>query len=385
VIAFDPSSAVARVERHSLRPPMGPAGAGLVSVAMGEPDFDTPEPIVDAAVAALRSGATHYVDQHGDPELREALAAVVSDLAGPPYAADQLLVTHGASAGLAAAILAIVDPGDRVVIPEPCYSLYGDLVQLAGGVPVLVPPAPDLHWDLHALRAALPGARLVVFSNPCNPTGVVHTKAELQALGAVLDGTDTLVLSDEAYSAIVYDDAFHSAICIDELRPRTIYCQTLSKTYAMTGWRLGYLAGPAEVVAAAGRVHRTVNGSLNAAVQRAALVALDHGPVLAEPMLAAYRKRRDVLFDRLAALPVLTARPPEGTFYAFARYDLPLSSVELTAELRAAGVVVRPGAEYGPSGEGYIRLSFAADIPILHEAMDRMGDYLHAWRGPGRR
>ncbi|HXR72589.1 pyridoxal phosphate-dependent aminotransferase [Actinocrinis sp.] len=374
--SFIPSSAVARVERHSLRPALGPAPAGVVSLAMGEPDFDTPGPVVAAAAAALRSGATHYVDQHGDPQLRSALADAVSALAGHRYQSQQILVTHGATAALASAIIAAVDPGDKVVIPEPCYSLYGDLVQLAGAVPVWVPPAPDLHWDLDALREAVPGAKLVIFSNPCNPTGVVHTRTELQALAEALHRTDTLVLSDEAYSAIVFqDDIFHSAVSLDELRPRTIYCQTFSKTYAMTGWRLGWLAGPTDLIAAAGRVHRTFNGSLNAAVQRAALVALDRGSVLAAPMVAAYRERRDMLFERLAGIPELTAQLPEGTFYAFARYSLPIQSTELAAQLRSAGVLIRPGAEYGPSGEGHLRFSFAADVPMLQQGLQRVAEY----------
>jgi len=239
-----------------------------------------------------------------------------------------------------------------------------------------VPPAPDLHWDLDALREAVPGAKLVIFSNPCNPTGVVHTRTELQALAEALHRTDTLVLSDEAYSAIVFqDDIFHSAVSLDELRPRTIYCQTFSKTYAMTGWRLGWLAGPTDLIAAAGRVHRTFNGSLNAAVQRAALVALDRGSVLAAPMVAAYRERRDMLFERLAGIPELTAQLPEGTFYAFARYSLPIQSTELAAQLRSAGVLIRPGAEYGPSGEGHLRFSFAADVPMLQQGLQRVAEY----------
>ncbi|GAA1559614.1 pyridoxal phosphate-dependent aminotransferase [Kribbella lupini] len=358
---------------------MAPPPPGVVSLAMGEPDFDTPEAIVSTAVTALHAGATHYVDQQGDPDLRSAVAGAVSEIASHRYGVDQVLVTHGATAGLAAAVLAVVNPGDKVVLPEPCYSLYSDLVRLAGGTPVLVPPGPDLHWDLDALRTALAGARLIVFSNPCNPTGVVHTGAELQALGQALQGTDTLVMADEAYSTIVYDDVpFHSALSVDELRDRTIYCQTLSKAFAMTGWRVGYLAGPADVIAAATRIHMTFNGSVNAAVQRAALTAVEHGQVFAEQMLAVYQKRRDALFDRLIDIPCLSARRPEGTFYALARYDLDLTSVELTQELRAAGVLVRPGAEYGPSGEGHLRFSFATDLPVIDEALARLDRYLRS-------
>jgi aspartate aminotransferase len=344
---------------------------------MGEPDFDTPQPIVSAAIEALRGGATHYVDQHGDPGLRAALATQVSQLAGLPYGDNQILVTHGATGALASAILALVDPGDTVAIPEPGYSLYSDLVRLSGGTPVFVPLTPNLHWDLDAMSTVVREAKLVVFANPCNPTGVVHTRAELGALAEMLVGSDTLVLADEAYSTIVFEPTvFHSALTVDDLRERTIYCQTLSKAYAMTGWRLGYLAGPTEVIAAAGRIHRTFNGSVNAAVQRAALAAVEHGSPLSEPMLAAYHKRRDVLFERLAGIPALSARLPEGTFYAFVHYDLSMSSTQLATELREAGVLVRPGAEYGPSGEGHLRLSFAADIPVIHEAMDRLAEVM---------
>jgi aspartate aminotransferase len=218
---------------------------------------------------------------------------------------------------------------------------------------------------------------MIVFSNPCNPTGIVHTRGELEHLATQLRGTATLVVADEAYESIVFDgNDFVSALSIDDLRDRTVYCQTLSKTYAMTGWRVGYLAGPPEVVAAAGRVHRTFNGSVNAAVQRAALSALAHGPELAEPMTSAFRERRDVIMKRIAEIPGFDAPAPEGAFYAFARYELPLPSTEVTAALKEAGVLVRAGAEYGPSGEGALRLSFAASIDDINTALDRIADVL---------
>lgn len=375
-ISFTPSPAVDRLARTSKRPALGPAPTGAVSLAMGEPDFDTPEPIIQAAETALRSGETHYADQNGLPRLRAALAAKVAAQGQRDVRADDVLITHGATAGLAAAILAAVGPGDRVVIPEPCYSLYPDLVQLAGAEPVLVPAAADMHWDLDVLRRALAGAALIVFSNPCNPTGIVHTIDELTTLGAILAGTDTLVLCDEAYDAIVYEPTvFVSALAIDALRDRTIYCQTLSKTYAMTGWRLGYLAGPAEVIAAASRIHRTFNGSVNTAVQAAACTALTTDPHLVENMVTSYRDRRDLLLDQLAAIPRLSSYAIDGTFYSFVRYDLDRPSEQVTAELRAAGLIVRAGAEYGPTGEGHIRLSFAADKTSIIRATNILQQY----------
>lgn len=370
---FPTSTAVDRVARGSLRPKLAAPQGDTVSLAVGEPDFDTPEPIVEAAAEALRSGATHYADQHGDPELRQLLAERVSDIAGQTFGTEQLLVTHGATGALAAAILGTVDPGDRVVIPEPCYSLYPDLVRIAGAEPVLVPCDDQLRWDMDALRAALPGARMLVFSNPANPTGIVLREDELRAIAEELEGTETLVLADEAYDAIVYEpDRFRSALAIDGLRERTVYAQTFSKAYAMTGWRIGYLAGPAEVIAAAGRVHRTCNGSVNTAVQRAALTALRRDAELRAPMLEQYRKRRAVFFERLAEIPELHAEQPAGTFYVFASYTPELSANELTARLADAGVLVRSGSEYGPSGAGHIRFSFATDIERIHTAMDRV-------------
>jgi aspartate aminotransferase len=268
-----------------------------------------------------------------------------------------------------------------VVIPEPCYSLYPDLVRLAGGEPVLVAPAADLHWDRDALAAALEGARLIVYSNPCNPTGVVHTADELAWLSEQLAGSDTLVLSDEAYDAIVFEPGrFRSALSVKRMRERTIYCQTLSKTYAMTGWRVGYLAGPEAAIAAAGRVHRTFNGSVNAAVQHAAITALAGGDALSEPMLEAYRDRRAVIMRRLEKIPGLVATEPDGTFYVFARYDLQLASTVVADALKAAGVIVRPGAEYGPSGEGHIRFAFTVGTDELELAMDRVEHCLEELR-----
>jgi aspartate aminotransferase len=376
--SFVASEAVRRIEATSLRPPLTPV-PNTISLAMGEPDFDTPAEIVAAAVAALRGGHTRYTDPLGDSELRDALAAVVSRTAGAPYGRDGVLVTHGASGGLAAAFLAIVNPGDRVVIPEPSYSLYADLVQLAGGVPVFVPLHEDFHLDLDALAAALVGARLLVVCSPANPTGAVLRADEWAAIAALLTGSPTLVLSDEAYYSLVYDGSpFVSGLTIDALRDRLLYAQTFSKAYAMTGWRLGYLAGPPAIVKAAGVIHRAFNGTNNAFVQRAALTALRDGVRNAREWFEQFSARRRFALDRLRAIDGLTVAPPEGGFYLFARYAAPLSSTELAARLLAGGVAVRAGREYGPSGEGHFRISFATSIEKLGAGIDRIADVFAA-------
>ncbi|WP_116950633.1 pyridoxal phosphate-dependent aminotransferase [Jiangella endophytica] len=358
----------------SLRPALAPPPPGAVSLAMGDPDFATPAAIVDAAAQALRDGHTHYADQQGHPSLR---AAIAERLPGArSWTASDVLVTHGATAGLASLILATVNPGDRVVIPEPAYSLYADLVVLAGGRAVHVPLARSLHWDLDRLHAALPGARLVIFSNPANPTGVVHTRDELRALAAMLEGSDTLVVADEAYHRFVYaGHEFCSALSVDALAHRTVYVQTFSKTYAMTGWRVGYLVGPRPVVEAAALVHRTVNGSVNTAAQIAAVSALSLDDAALRPMLEAYEQRRNLVADELSGANGVALVPPEGGFYAFVRYEGDHPSVDVTLGLRDHGVIVRAGSEYGPSGEGHVRISFAAGADDLRTGLHRMRSY----------
>ncbi|MFJ2443548.1 MULTISPECIES: pyridoxal phosphate-dependent aminotransferase [unclassified Streptomyces] len=378
-LAFQPSEAVQRVERTSLRTAQPQSRGGLISLAMGEPDFATPPRIRMAAAQALEDGHTHYTDPQGDPELRAALAERVGGLKGSAVTPGQILVTHGGSAALAAAILAVVNPGDRVVFPDPTYSLYADLVNLAGGICVPVPLRPDLHWDLEALAEALHGAALFVFCNPSNPTGAVHTAEELAALADFTADSGTLVLADEAYSELVHTDApFVSALQVPGLAERTLYCQTFSKSYAMTGWRLGYLAGPQEVIAAAARVHVTINGSANSAVQRAALTALNTADADISRMRQAYGARRTLMLDELSRVKGVHTHTPQGAFYAFPSYDASIRSADLVRHLREHGVAVRPGSEFGAAGEGHLRLSYAAAPKDIVEGVRRLGRGLAA-------
>lgn len=371
---WTPSRRIVDLRSTSLRPALAPPPAGAVSLAMGEPDFDTPVEIVEAAHRAMRDGHTHYADQHGIPPLR---AAIASRLPGSSvWSADDVVVTHGATGALAALVLAVVGPGDRVIVPEPAYSLYADLIALAGGEVVHVPLDRSLHWDLDRLKDALPGARMVVFSNPANPTGVVHGVDELLALARMVEGTQTLVVADEAYHRLVYPGyEFRSALEIEELHGRTVYVQTFSKTYAMTGWRVGYLVGPRPVVQAAAQVHRSMNGSVNTAVQLAAMCALDLDDAVVEPMLAAYRSRRAIVVEHLSEAPGITLVSPEGTFYGFLRYHADLPATQAVQGLRDHGVVVRAGSEYGPSGEGHVRISFAASEHDLRIGLGRLRSY----------
>jgi aspartate/methionine/tyrosine aminotransferase len=375
--AARPAPRIEELRRFSRRPALGPAPPGAVSLAMGEPDFPTPTPVIEAAVVALRAGDTHYADQKGLPELRTALAGRLPAYPGRAWSADDVVVTHGATGALAAIVLAMVGPGDRVVIPEPAYSLYADLVVLAGGTVDFVPLGRDLHWDLDALAAALPGATMMIFSNPSNPTGIVHREEELEALGALLDGSGVLLVSDEAYHRLVYPGhEARSVLTIESLRERAVCVGTFSKTYAMTGWRVGYLTGPREVVDAAAHLHRTFNGSVNTAVQRAAVAALELPDSAVEAMVETYRQRRELVITQLADVPGLHLIPPEGAFYGFLRYDAPRPSEEVVRELAERKVLVRAGAEYGPSGEGHLRISFAASVDDLRTGLARIVGHL---------
>ncbi|NEW71550.1 pyridoxal phosphate-dependent aminotransferase [Streptomyces rhizosphaericus] len=378
---FATADAVARIAAASRRTQQPQSRADLVSLAMGEPDFDTPPLVTEAAHASLRAGRTHYSPLLGEPALREALAGKLAATAGAPVSAADILITQGGTAGLAASILSLVNPGDKVVVPDPTYSLYADLVAMAGGVLDPVPLGPDLHWDLDRLADALDDARLFVFCNPVNPTGIVHGREELSALAELLDGTSTIVVSDEAYSDLDYTGRpFTSAVSVDGLRERTVYCQTFSKSYAMTGWRVGYLWGPSPLIQAAARVHNTFNGSVNTFVQDAALVAVENCADDVVRMRAAYEERGEIMRGELASIPGLTLSAPEGAFYQFPRYDLDLPSVDVVAALRAHGVAVRPGSEFGARGEGHLRLSYAAGPRSIIEGVRRLADGLAALR-----
>ena len=379
VSGFTPAEAVTRIAAASRRKQQPQSSGDLVSLAMGEPDFDTPEQVTEAANASLRAGRTHYSPLLGEVALREALAEKLVGIAGVPISPADVLITQGGTAGLAASILAIVDPGDRVVIPDPTYSLYADLVSMAGGIVVPVPLSDDLHWDLDLLADALAGAKLFVFCNPVNPTGIVHSHTELTAVADLLDGTPTIVIADEAYADLDYTGRpFTSAISVDGLRDRTIYCQTFSKSYAMTGWRVGYLWGPGPLISASARIHNTFNGSVNTFVQDAALVAVRTGAPDIARMRAAYEQRREIMHAGLAKIPGLTLSSPEGAFYQFPRYDLDIPSVDLVAKLTEFGVAVRPGAEFGAHGEHHLRLSYAASEEAIETGVARLGEGLRS-------
>ena len=370
---FEPSLAVQRIVANSERPSRRP-GQGVISLGSGDPDFETPGYIRQALVDALAAGYTHYADGQGDPELRAALAAIASTSAGSVITPEQVLVTHGGSAALTGAIVGVVNPGERVLIPEPTYSLYADISRMIGAEPVFIPQTVDFHLDLDAIAAeAAKGAKLLALCHPCNPTGVIYRDDELRALGRLAHEHDFFVLADEAYDHIIFGgQPFTSTLAIDELRDRLLYCQTLSKTYAMTGWRLGYLIAPVPITSAAARIHRTLIGPMNSALQLAALAAVTVESDWPERMRVEYEARRELVMELMADVPGVSIRPPDGAFYAFIHYAGTTPPTAVVSAALENGVAIRGGTEYGPSGAGYVRVAFATDRKNLTDGLLRL-------------
>lgn len=344
-----------------------------MSLAMGEPFADTAPAIRDAAVESLHRGRTRYTQLTGLPELREAVADAVTRETARPVSSSEVVLTHGGSAGLAAALLSTVRPGDRVILQDPTYSLYVDHLAMLGAEPLWLPDVADGRIDLDALDTLASGARMLILCNPSNPTGQVIDRADMAALEELMQRHPSLLLlADEAYSSIVFDGCeFVSALALDEVRERVIVTRTFSKSYAMTGWRLGYTIAEPDTAAGINLVHRTINGSLNTFVQDAGIRALQTSERDLNAMAAEYQTRRDLVVDALKGLPRVSLIPPKGSFYAFPRIESALTSDQLVARFADNGVLLRAGSEFGPSGEGHVRISFATDVNSLAVGLDR--------------
>ena len=369
-----PSAAVQRLsqsERAGQPPPPGP---GVVRMMQGDPDFPTPRHILEALGDALEQGYTHYAPFQGDPELRRAIADLLQARTGETWTADDVTVTHGGSGAIYAAMVAYLDAGDQVLIPQPNYSLYGDVALSIGAEATFVPSTADHHLDLDALKSmAGPRARMVVLCNPCNPTGAVLRRDELEELANFCIERDLLVLADEAYDRIVFDGREHvSALGLPGLLDNVLFCQTFSKTYAMTGLRLGYLAARNGMAKAGLKIQMTALGQVNSSVQRAGLVALTTPSDEPDTMCAEYAYRRDMLDRALGSAEGLSWRKPEGTFYAFVKYEANMPARDFTQFALERGIAVRSGTEFGPAGEGFIRLSFATSREQIEEGAKRL-------------
>jgi aspartate aminotransferase len=368
---------------------MKKAGEDVIALAAGEPDFDTPAHIVAAAKQALDQGFTRYTPASGTPELRAAWAEQVGRARHVTYQPNQLMITAGGKQAIYNVIYALAGPGDEVIIPAPYWVSYPEQVRAVGATPVILQtnPEQDFKASPQALRGAITGrTRLVLFNSPSNPTGSVYTRAELSALAQVLVEKQVPVLSDEVYDALVYGEEFASMASLgEEVYGLTIVVGAVSKTYAMTGWRIGYAAGPAEVIAAAGRLQSHSTSNPNAIAQKAALAAITGDQSTVETMRQEFDRRRQCMLQRLRAMPGITCPEPRGAFYTFPRTSayygrryrgqvVDGSMVFSRLFLEHEKVATVPGVEFG--NDDHVRLSYATSMAHVEAAMDRLERFL---------
>jgi aspartate aminotransferase len=383
ILAVPPSATIAITARAAK---LQSQGVDVVSFGAGEPDFDTPQFIKDAAEAALDAGDTKYTPRSAQA-LKQAIVdklARENDLHVQP---DQVIVTFGAKHALFAACQAVLDPGDKALLPAPYWVTYPAQVQLAGGEPVALPTRREGGFRItpDQVRKAADGAKLLILNSPSNPTGVTYTPAELRAIAEAVLETDLIVFSDEMYEKLVYGETeFACFASLDErLAERTVTFNGLSKTFAMTGWRLGWAAGPADVIAAIGRVmsHETTHPVSFAQAGALAAYTSPEADEAVEAMRREFEKRGRHLAERLHALDGVECVPPTGAFYCFpdvsAHYGRSLGGVEVTdstsfaqAALEAVGVALVPGKPFGE--DRCVRLSFATSLEQIDKGLDRL-------------
>ena len=366
-------------------------GVDVVSFGAGEPDFDTPDHIKDAARASLDKGVGKYTDVAGILPLRKAIAAELSAVHKTQIEPDQILVSTGAKHSLFNLFMALIDPGDEVLIPAPYWVSYPDMVMLAGGRPVVLETKAEDDFAVTAdqVRAACTGrTRAIVLNNPSNPTGAVYTRAQIEALAKVVVEKDLLVISDDIYRQLVYGDAEYVSIAAvsPELAKRTVLVDGVSKTYAMTGWRIGYTAGPLPLIKAMNKIQGQSTSNPTHISQIATLAALTGPQDCVATMRKAFDERRREMVKLLRAIPGVNCREPKGAFYAFPDVSAYIGKkspegsildddVQLCDWLVEVGkVAVVPGSGFG--APGFVRLSYATSMQNIQEGVGRMAKAL---------
>ena len=358
------------------------AGRDVIDLGGGDPDFPTPQHIVAAAADAMEAGDTHYVASAGIPELRAAIVRKLRRENGLEYSADEIIVTPGGKPAIFAAMMTLVGPGDEVLILDPGWVSYAPEVVIAEGMPVGVPLSAEDNYAITEERIRpyiTPRTRALILCTPNNPTGRVATEAELAVIARLAREHDFYVFSDEIYEKLVYDGAVHRSIAaLPGMWERTLTLNGFSKAYAMTGWRLGFLAAPRPIVDQILKIHSHSVTCATSFGQRGAIAAIDGPQEIIAQMVAAYDRRRHLVADGLNAIPGVRCALPQGAFYALPDIrGTGLTSAEC-AELLIAegGVAVTPGNAFGEAGEGFVRLSFATSDEELTRAVARMGEVL---------
>ncbi|MCS6814296.1 MAG: pyridoxal phosphate-dependent aminotransferase [Cyanobacteria bacterium] len=352
-------------------------GIDVCSFSAGEPDFPTPDHIKQAAQKALDEGKTRYGPSAGEPRLRAAIAQKLQTDNHLPYTPDHIAVTNGGKQSLFNLMLALIEPGDEVIIPSPYWLSYPEMVTLAGGTSVFLPTTAATGYKItpqQLQQAITPKTKLFILNSPSNPTGMVYTPDEIRALAAVIVEADILVVSDEIYEKLTYGDATHFSIgaASPEAFQRTITSNGFAKAYAMTGWRVGYLAAPVELVKATTTVQGHSTSNVCTFAQWGAIAALEGSQDCIETMRQAYADRRNVMYEMISSIPNVSCLKPDGAFYVYVDISKTgLTSLQFCdALLESQQVAVIPGIAFG--ADDHIRLSYATDLATIRKGLERL-------------
>lgn len=370
-------------EIHRVAQQAAANGNDVIVLSVGDPDFATPAPIVERAIDALRGGDTHYSAVSGRDPLRAAIAEEQARMTGCTVSAANVILTAGAQNGVFATSLCLLEAGDEVIVPEPMYLTYEACVRAAGAtlVPVPVDPARAFHLDCDALeRAVTPRTKAIFFATPCNPTGVVMPRADLERIARLACEHDLWVLSDEVYADLTFEREHVSIMSLPGMAERTVTLGSLSKSHAMAGWRVGWAIGPTQLIEHMGRLALAMLYGLPGFIQQAALTALQEKWRIVAQMRDIYRRRRDVVFERLSRVPRLRCLLPEaGMFMMVDVSGTGLDTVDFTWQLfRAQGVSVLDASAFGETANGFVRLGFVVDEARLAEACERIAAFVAA-------
>jgi aspartate aminotransferase len=352
-------------------------GRDIIHLEIGEPDFDTPPHIVEAAIQALRDGHTHYTPATGMPQLRKSIAEHISRSRGVEASPEQVVVTPGAKPIMFFTILALLEPGDEAIYPDPGFPIYESMIRFVGATPVPLPLREDhgFRFDAGEFRGLVSDrTRLIILNSPHNPTGGALTRQDLEVVAEAAQERGIMVLSDEVYGRILYQGEHLSIISLPGMAAHTILLDGFSKTYAMTGWRIGYGVVPAGLTEQFFRLIVNSNSCTAAFTQMAGIAALEGPQDATQDMVAAFRKRREVIVEGLNRIPGFRCAWPAGAFYVFPNVEgTGMSSREVADYLlQTAGVAVLNGGSFGHCGEGYVRLSYANSVENIQRALERI-------------
>jgi aspartate/methionine/tyrosine aminotransferase len=371
---FEISEMVKRIQgsERSQRKIAVPKGA--IRMDKGEPDFATPIHIQEAATRAMRDNFTHYVDPYGDRELREAICFSLRRDYGVERSPENVLITVGGLEAINVICATYLNPGDEALVFDPGYSAYADSIALFGGKPVFVPLTDRFHLDLQAIEDRISKKTKMIFlASPSNPTAAVLTEEEIRGLANIALERNVLLVIDEVYYRLLYGGIEHFSICqVDEVKDRAILLNSFSKTYAMTGWRVGYLVADPKVIRDLVGFHKTLVICVNAPAQKGCVAALRGPQDCVEAMKGEYTRRMMLVGKALKGTERVSTPPCEGAFYFFPRFEHQITSRDMTQYLAEKGVFVRSGTEFGENGQHHIRISFATSIEKLEEGMERL-------------